>query len=141
MIRRIFFSHPVNTYDTPLERELLKKIAEAFTTWEIVNPNEPQHQEGYDRHKSASGNGMNYFTEEVLPSCHGDIALRFRDYMWPAGVYKEAKYFTDHNFPCYVITPEGFIGFGPILEVVTPLSVEETRSRIRTPDGKIIPYD
>ena len=141
MDRRLFFSHPVNTYNTKLEKELLRKIAEAFPMWEIVNPNEPQHQEGYERHKNASGNGMNYFTEEVLPSCHGNIALLFRDGMWPAGVYKEAKYFTDHLLPCYVISPEGFVRFGPILEVVKPLSVEETRARIRTPDGKIIPYD
>lgn len=141
MEQRLFFSHPVNTYGTPLEASLLKKIQEAFPVWEIVNPNEPCHQEGYDRHKQTSGNGMNYFIEEVLPSCHGNIALRFRNGDWPAGVYKEAKYYEDRGLPTYTITPEGFVGFAGLLGIVIPLTVEETRARIRTPDGKTIPYD
>lgn len=140
MDRQLFFSHPLNTYNTELERSLLRKIAQAFPMWKIVNPNEPAHQEGYERYERASGNGMNYFLEKILPGCHADIALIFRDGKWPAGVYKEARYFTDHILPCYVISPEGFVRFGPILEVVTPLTVEETLARIMTSDGETIPY-
>ncbi len=137
---RMYFGHPVNAYDTELEQRLVRKIAEAFPMWEIENPNQPKHQERYDQYKIATGNGMTYFTEEVLPSCRGGIFLPFRDGKWGAGVFKEAQYYSDRNFPIWSINAEGFVG-QLVLANIHPLSIEETRARIRTSDGKIIPYD
>lgn len=140
MHKRLYFGHPVNTYDTELEKRLLRKVMGAFPYSQIVNPNEPQHQEGYERHKRTSGNGMNYFSEEVLPNCHGGVFLPFRDGKWGAGVFKEAQYYSDRGFPIWVINPDGFIDHLRLANV-QPLSVEETRARIRTADGKTIPYE
>lgn len=145
MERELYFGHPVNAYKTPqvpcpLEDELLRKIAEAFPAWKIVNPNEPKHQTGYEDWKATTGNGMGYFINEVMPSCHGGIFLPFRDGRWGAGVFKEAQFFENEHFPIWTITPEGFISHAR-LEGIVPLTVDETRARVRTPDGKIIPYD
>ena len=136
---KLYFGHPVNTYGTELEEKLLGAIAVAFVGWEIENPNQPKHEEGYQRFKKENGNGMLYFTEKVLPLCKSGIFLPFRDGKWGAGVYKEAKYFADWNFPVWMINPLGIIEY-TYLQEIHPLSVEETRERVRAADGAIIPY-
>lgn len=135
----LYFGHPVNTYGTELEQRLMKKIYEAFPGRRIVNPNMSDHQRGYDRYKALTGCGMDYFNQEVLPSCHGGVFLAFRDGKWGAGVFKEALYYSDRGFPIWRIDPEGFIDH-LVLANVQPLTVEETRDRIRTASGATIPY-
>lgn len=139
MYQRIYFGHPVNTYGTALEERLLEAISLAFEGWEIENPNQPKHEEGYQHFKKENSNGMLYFLEKVLPQCQSGIFLPFRDGKWGAGVYKEAKYFTDWNFPIWTINPLGVIEY-IYLQDIHPLSVEETRERIRATDGTILPY-
>ena len=139
MSKRLYFGHPVNTYNTDLEARLIQQISEAFPDWEIENPNQKCHQEGYNRWKESTGNGMKYFTEQVLPSCQGGIFLPFRDGAWGAGVFKEAKFYSDKGQPIWVIASDGNIM--PLeLSSVQSLSVEETRARIRTPSGETTPY-
>ena len=70
MEKRIYFGHPINTYNTALENELLQKISEAFPECEIENPNQKHHNEGYERWKKTTGNGMDYYFKVVLLSCH-----------------------------------------------------------------------
>ena len=139
MLKRLYFGHPINTYNTDLESELLRRISRVFPDWEIENPNQKCHQEGYAHWNKTTGNGMNYFTERVLPSCHGGIFLPFRDGSWGTGVFKEAKFYTDKRQPIWVIVHDGNIM--PFdLSAIQPLTIEETRIRIRTASGETVPY-
>lgn len=90
----LYFAHPVNTYDTQLEQDMLALIAMCFPEMTIENPNQPQHQKGYsewkERLKNTPSQGMNYFFDAVLPDCEaGTVALPFLDGRLGAGVAGE----------------------------------------------------
>jgi len=139
MRKRLYFGHPINIYGTDLETQLLERISREFPDWDIENPNQKQHQEGYERWKNSTGYGMDYFNKEVLPNCQGGVFLPFRDCKLGAGVWKEAKFFADQGLPIWMIAPDGTIT--PLdLSATLPLTVEETRSRIRTSSGETVPY-
>ena len=138
-MKRLYFGHPVNTYNTDLESRLLHQIFNAFHGWEIENPNQECHQLGYARWKETTGNGMDYFVHHVLPSCHGGIFLPFRDGAWSAGVFKEAHFYAKQGLPIWIITHDGNITLLD-LSSIEPLTIDETRSRIRTASGETIPY-
>lgn len=136
---KIYFGHPINVYDTDLERFLMARITECFPHLEIENPNQPNHADGYNRYSASGGRGMDYYFKEVLPGCSAGIFLPFRDGAWGAGVFGEAKNIAERGCRIWQIAHEGFIS-SVNLDSVRVLTVEETRSRIRTPAGTIIPY-
>ena len=136
-MKRLYFGHPINVYDTPLEWHLIGAIvlSTEFVGWDVENPNQMKHNAGYQR------GGMIYYFEEVLPICQGGVFLPFRDGKWGQGVYGELKWFFDHGRPIWRISHEGWVE--RLAKLPPPediLSVEETRSRIRTPDKKTVPY-
>ena len=140
MRKKLYFMHPVNTYGTELELELLGTIRRYFNGWTVENPNQKKHQEGYENFKRETGNGMKYFTEMVLPECGMGVYLAFRDGTIPAGVAKEAEYFLDRGRPLWEIIPS----FDPVPRREIPadkvLSVQDTRARIRDGEGNTLPY-
>jgi len=139
MRKKLYFGHPINIYDTDVEVRLLRKISEAFPEWDIENPNQKHHADGYEHWKKTTGKGMDYFFKVVLPSCHGGIFLPFRDGKWGAGVFGEAKYLSEKGCPIWQITAEGTIRQSNLDEAEI-LTVEETCSRIRTPSGETKAY-
>ena len=139
MRKRLYFGHPINAYNTGLENQLLRRISEAFPDWEIENPNQKWHQEGYSCWKKTVGNGMDYFFKKVLPDCHGGVFLPFRDGAWGAGVVGEADFIAGQGFPIWQITCAGEISRVDIAKI-RRLDIEETRSRVRTPSGETNPY-
>jgi hypothetical protein len=134
MSRVIYFGHPINVYNTDLERFLLERIQETFPDWTIENPNQLQHSIGYAEWQRKTGKGMGYYFKTVLPRCHAGVFLPFRDGAWGAGVYDEAEFLLDRGLAVYRITHEGVIG-GISFVDVRRLTVEETRDRIRMPNG------
>lgn len=136
---RLYFGHPINTYDTPLEDILINAIQAKFPDWEIENPNRPHHQHGYREYKRETGNGMNYFFARVLPYCGAGVFLPFPDGRWGHGVFQEALFLGGRGRPVHLITT-GELIFPAELHTVPVLSVEETRSRIYGPSGKLVPY-
>lgn len=136
---KIYFGHPVNVYDTYLEDFLMKKIAETFPEMEIENPNQSHHADGYKRYSAGEGRGMDYYFKEVLPACNAGVFLPFRDGKWGTGVFGEAKHIADRGFPIWQISPEGLIT-PVVLNPLMALSVAETKARIRTVSGEILPY-
>ncbi len=140
-MQKLYFGHPVNTYNTALEQKLLTAIARGFPTWLIENPNTPEHDEAYKR-AAASGSGMTYFFDKVLPACEGGVFLPFRDGKWGKGVYAEAEALYRRGCPVWEI--EHATGFCIRLPSLPPaslvLTVEETRARIRNPDRTPVPY-
>ncbi len=94
----LYFAHPVNTYNTDCEVQMLSLIQLYFPHYVIENPNQPHHQEGYKKWKKENENipgksGMSYFFDIVLPACDaGTIALPFLDGKIGAGVAGEVIY-------------------------------------------------
>lgn len=136
---KLYFGHPINVYNTDLENELLRIIKASFVTWVIENPASHSHEEAFQERKARTGNGMGYFFEEVIPKCAGGIFLPFRDGKFGAGVFEEAELLAHLTRPVYQITPEGIITSLRLDESLR-LTVSETKSRIRTTDGKLAPY-
>jgi hypothetical protein len=137
-MKKLYFGHPVNTYGTELESRLLNVIKDTFCDWAVENPNQQKHREGYAKRKAATGNGMGYFTEQVLPSCGGGIFLPFSDGRWGAGVYGEAETLRDAGKPIWAIDSRGHIA--QLMTLTNPLSVAETRQRVYDPTGALKPY-
>ncbi|MBU4348339.1 hypothetical protein KJ671_02480 [Patescibacteria group bacterium] len=133
MKMKIYFGHPINTYNTGLEAELLKKIGWFFPDWEIENPNQKHHSEGYKKHS------MGYFLEKVIPKCKAGIFLPFRDGKLGIGVFKEARSLYKLHCPIYIITFKGLIQKLKLSETDV-LTIEETRTRIRDSKGRSLPY-
>jgi hypothetical protein len=139
-MRKIYFGHPMNTYGTLLETQLLATIGRAFPGWKIENPNQEHHQQGCRRWEKATGNPMEYFFEEVLPDCHAGIFLPFRDGTWGAGVFGEAAVLLEQGRLVWKITPDGTITKVNDLDGSLKLSINETLARIKTASGEWAPY-
>jgi len=140
MTNKMYFGHPINAYNIPLESELMARISQTFPGWYIVNPNQEHHQKGYQSWKTKYGNGMDYYYKEVLPSCRIGIFLPFRDGSWGAGVFGEAEFLDQRGSLIYQITHDMVISRIGDLSRINVLSIEETRLRIRTASGEIAPY-
>ena len=137
---KMYFGHPINTYNILLEIILVAKIQKTFPGWIVENPNQEHHQKGYENWKNKYGNGMDYYYKEVLPLCNGGIFLPFRDDSWGAGIFGEAQFLDHRNGLIYQITHDMVISRVGDLNRITALSIEETRQRIRTRKGKTVPF-
>jgi hypothetical protein len=126
---KIYFGHPINLYNTLLERELIEAIRTHFPEWDIENPNQSHHFQGYNRRKNEGGRGMDYFFEEVLPQMDGGIFLAFEDGKFGAGVFGEAGWLRDHQHPIFEIGRDKKIGELE-LDDSRKLSIDETRTRV-----------
>ena len=129
---RIYFGHPINTYNSELEQSLIIAIERYFSAQEhqIENPNQACHQEGYQRYREQQGNGMQYFTCEVLPQMNVGVFLAFEDGALGSGVWKEAIFLQQQGSTIYEIDREGNIAELD-LDESRKLSVEETRLQVR----------
>ena len=126
--KRVYFAHPKNTFNTILEKFALEHFSQWDDEIEIVNPNSPEHQEGYERE------GMDYF-KAVVQSCDELYAIGFGDNSIGAGIAKEMAwmkeiggtvvllpFFTEFQ-ELVMSTPEAQFGV---------LSVEETRAKLKS---------
>ena len=139
MNKKLYFVHPVNVYNTRLEVNLIEKIKIAFPDWEIENPAETKHNEGYKEWQEKTGRGMNYFFNIVLPECQGGVFLPFRDGAWGIGVFGEAEFLSKKDLPIWQISSDGEIS-EINLKNTNVLSIEKTRLRIRFASGETKPY-
>lgn len=133
-MKKLYYMHPMNTYGTELESRQLERISKIFKGWEIVNPNTPEHQEGCQRVKKETGNAMPYFIE-LASSCHGGVALPFRDGKFGSGIWAEALAIRQNHYPVWQLTFDGQFSLLNTADDDLQLNVEETRKRIRSDDG------
>ncbi len=126
----LYFSHPINIYDTDLERFLLKNIRDSFPDYNLENPNQKHHQENYKFWKENFGSGMKYYFEEILPRMKAGIGLPFEDGTYGAGVFGELKYLSERGKPIWEINSGGAIKKIENLDESLALSVEETKKRV-----------
>ena len=133
---KIYFGHPINTYDTKLELLIIAAIHREFPNAKLVNPNQIHHQYAFQRCQGLLGDGMKYFLEEVLPGCEGGVFLPFRDGLFGAGVAKEALVLLKEAKPIWSVTVgDDEITFIPIKsqDQIKSLTLEETLLRLENP--------
>lgn len=141
---KIYFAHPVNIYDQPLEAAMVQLIAHCLTDGDldaIENPNQPHHQKGYDagaaraRQSSTQHQGMKYFFDEVLPGCSGCVAMPFLDGRMGLGVAGEAKRFLQAVKPVWMVEPTHMPTPADLIDFIEhPLDSTLFRIRPLTPE-------
>lgn len=147
----LYFAHPINTYHTALEAALLAHLAVKWKGDVIVNPSERTHTDEVARMRAADPNVnvMPYFLK-LAKTAKNLVVLPFGDGKWGTGIWDEAEAVLDLSLGTYVWVidhrevAEGIttptIRFVPKLDPKLRLSVEETRARVRFPDGSSRPY-
>lgn len=110
-----YFAHATNAYNKPIEKAALQFIADNIAGGDIgriENPNQPHHQEGYDRYAERvkrsykNHKGMNYFYDEVLPGCGSCVAMPYLDGRVGLGVAGEALWFLERGLPVWYMEPD-----------------------------------
>lgn len=125
-MKKLYFAHPVNTYNKPIEQKALEILASEFPDCEVVNPNAPEHEESYKKE------GMEYFARMVR-STQAMAILPFDDGSIGAGIAKEALESLVQGSPVFYLSP-------PNLEVrkleglsgLVVLTIEQTRARLKS---------
>ena len=140
---KLYFAHPINTYGTPIEAACLLLIAELFPDFEVVNPSDQIHLDKVAELRKAdpSANVMPYFVD-LVDTCDDVIVLPFGDGKWGAGVWAEAERIDRRGGAVWVINLKSntvTLEFSDLAEF--RLTVEETRARIRHPDGTTREYE
>lgn len=132
MVGTIYFAHPINTYGTDLEEALLRRIAERFPGWRIVNPGDREHQAAFEARMAKGAKEMDYFID-LVNACDLCVVLAFPDGMIGAGAYKEAAEMHARACPVWEVLPDGtFLTWAP--NPARFLTIEATKARIRMPD-------
>lgn len=124
---KFYYAHPVCYYDTVIEAYVVGRMKGCDL--EVVNPNTPEHQEGYARE------GMDYFLK-ICEECSGCVFQSFTDFTLGAGVAKEVESFLNRDLPVYHIMYGQFITVND-LDNYKVLSIEETRNKDREIKGFI----
>lgn len=117
---RLYFAHPVSDYGTAYEAAILTT---ALVYYDVENPNQPHHQEGY------KAQGMAWF-KAVIQTCEACLFLSFPDGKVGAGVATEVQDFHDRSLPVFEAkTPT--LWFPAQLDPDRVLSVEDTRAAVQ----------
>jgi len=106
---RIYYAHPLDIYGTPQEKRDVGTLS--ALGFEVVNPNAPEHDQGYKT------GGMDYFVK-LCVQCDGVAFRAFPDGRIPAGVQKEIATFAEAKKPVIEL---------PAAISTRTLSVEATR--------------
>lgn len=110
-MNKIYFAHPLNVYDTPLEEAVETLIRLTLFEYEVESPNKPHHQKGYEEWKARTEtsrdkhNAMAYFYEVVMPECVGCVSMPFLDRRMGLGVNGETKKAIERGEPVWFIAP------------------------------------
>ncbi len=126
---KIYFGHPITIYNTLKEAELIDRIQKMFGWFDVENPNQKHHQEGYKRYEDKDERGMDYFFKEVLPKMNAGIFLPFDDGMFGTDVFEEAEFIFKNKKPIHEIGYWGKIT-NLTLDASRKLSIEETQKRV-----------
>jgi hypothetical protein len=125
---RIYFAHPMPDYDTRLEARAIEAIhAEFGPEFEVVNPNHPDHEAGYE----AAGRDFSYWTD-LARSCGAVVYMALPNDWIGSGVWKEAEAAIRANRRVHEL-PRDLSHSTRVahLDVARCLSVEETRRTTR----------
>jgi len=107
---KLYFAHPVNVYDTPLEGAMLRLIANRFPGAKIINPNTAECARMYREMKVSTGGthadhkGMDIFYK-MLEDLDGCVSMPFLDCRMGLGVAGETQKTVKSEKSAYLIVP------------------------------------
>lgn len=121
--RTIYLAMPTIDFGTTLELSVTHHLTQLG--YDVVSPNTPEHQAGYN------ADGMTYF-EGVVRDSDALAFVRFDDHTVGAGVEKEIQVALDCELPVFELaSPRTGVLPIRVYEMPEPvLSVEETRDRL-----------
>lgn len=142
MRKKLYFGHPKGTYDTELERAILKRIAghPALCYFRLINPGLPIYDllaAGF-RETHPSGSSMPLFLA-IARSCDAGVFLVFPDGKWTWGVFDEAAELYNKGAPVWAITFEGSVSLINRMNPVWRLNKEDTSKRNHEWKSKLKP--
>lgn len=128
----VYFAHPINTYNTEIEKDCIELIREKFGD-NIMNPSDGLIQKHLQEYRKNHPDNYMTFFQDLISECNAIAYLPFRDGMVGAGVWFECKVINDNGGLLYEIDLENNIikdiDFGTV--DFKKLTVEETRVRIK----------
>jgi hypothetical protein len=131
-MNKIYFAHPINTYNTELEKHCINLIEKKFPDCIIINPNSEDRIKLFVEYKQNNPDTYMDFFTTIVKECTHLVLLPFRDGMIGAGIWLEAHALQDIN-NIFEINPfKTNIRFIELAEIdFMKLSIEETRRRIQ----------
>lgn len=129
----IYFAHPINTYNTPIEKDCIDAIELKFPGFTIINPSDIKYQNEFSDYRSKEKeNYMPYF-KSLVDKCSIIVYLPFQDYKVGSGVYYEICSIENKN-NIYQIDAIEFNISKVSMEYVedNKIDVDETRKRIKS---------
>lgn len=123
-MKKVYFAHPMASYGSKREKDVLRLIEAAFDGWKVINPNSRVHQ------KACEIIGFRYFPL-LVSSCDAVVAIPHKDGMFGSGTYQEILAAVDAKIKIYTVKARP--GESPRLtslayKNVTPLSIQETKN-------------
>jgi hypothetical protein len=122
---KVYFAHPVSTYNTILEKMVIAHL-ERQGAHLLINPNTPEHQEGY------KNEGMEYF-KKIIEACDYVYVLPFPDdFSIGAGIAKEINWALEKGIKVVYLKPRFEHEEIFFLRGYNVLTVEETRDKLKS---------
>lgn len=142
---KMYVGRPINLFNTPQDGTLMKVLSKFFFEYDLEDPNQKKHSDGYFKYRAMKGteyngrivqSGMDYYFQEILPYIFSGVFVPFRDGRFGKGVFDEAEFISKKGKESYVLDFDwenlefrGLRCFDP-RETFKCLTVEETQARI-----------
>lgn len=129
---KIYFAHPINTYETPVDEKCVQIIKDNLGD-QIINPSDPLIQRTFASYRKENPDTYMEFFKDLVSSCDTIVYLPFSDGMIGAGIWYEVKNVYKKGGKIYEID----LPTESLSEVDFPyvdsnkLTVEDTRIRIK----------
>jgi len=117
----IYFAHPVGSYGTKLEQEIILFLEK---DWTVINPNRPEIQ-------ILCGKNMANYCRIINDFAQAVVGLSYGDGKWGAGVYLELLAGSNKGIPLFQVevSDRGLKLKNLNSKKIVPLSIENTVGR------------
>lgn len=136
---KIYFAHPVNTYNDDTDRLCINIIKNELGN-QIINPSDDLIQSTFKEYRLKHPDTYMEFFKDLVSSCDTIVYLPFKDGKIGAGIWFEVKSVSENGGKIFEINlnKTDDVYLNPLMEVDfehvnnNKLSVDETRIRIKT---------
>lgn len=124
----IYFAHAMSTYGTIKEKKAIQTIQKRWVKGIVLNPGDPAWEPHVRFLYPMCGMGM---FNLIAQRADMIIAMPFQDGKFGAGVYSELAAANQMSIPMFLIDPKDFDISSLNFMDAQPLSVAETRARLK----------
>lgn len=131
----IYFAHPVNIYNTDIEKKCIELINQKFKNCIIINPGDDYYQNDFKGYREKNPENYMIYFKNLVEGCSIIVYLPFRDGMIGAGVWYEIHQLSNFVDSIYEINLIDNDINNVSIDYVDQhkLSIDETRIRIKKP--------